>query len=105
MNRRAAALTTNDGGLQEPRPDARRTVPRSGDILASERRARADIFILTIVSSGGEISVGRYAAAIERVRALARTRRVDGWNMCDHTHYARVASYRSHDTSPPHQAA
>jgi hypothetical protein len=36
----------------------------------------------------------RYSEAIERVRALARQRAVDGWFTGDQTHYAPVARFR-----------
>jgi hypothetical protein len=96
MNTRGAAIATNDDRLRKaPRPDARRLAPQTGDILASERTARADVFAISIIPTGHDITVTRYSAAIERVQELARARRVDGWFTCDHTHYARVASYRS----------
>src|SRR5687768_3139010 len=95
MSTRALAFATNDDTLRTPPPSARRAAPQAGDILVSKRRARADVFTVSIVPTGSDVSVTRYAAAIERVQALARTRRVDGWYTCDHTHYVRVASYRS----------
>lgn len=82
MNTRGAAIATN-------------TAPQAGDILASERSARADVFAISIIATDGDETVKRYATAIARVRELARTRRVDAWYTCDQTHYARVASYRS----------
>ena len=95
MNTRGAAIATNDDRLSNaPRRAARRLAPQAGDILASERSARADVFVISIISTDGNVTVTRYSAAIERVRELARTRRVDGWHTCDHTHYARVANYR-----------
>ena len=96
MNTRGAAIATNDDCLRKaPRPDVRRLTPQTGDILASERTARADVFAISIIPTDSDITVTRYSAAIERVQELARARRVDGWFTCDHTHYARVASYRS----------
>ena len=85
MKRRAAAVT----------PDNDRRAPQAGDILASERSARADVFSITVIPDDREVVVGRYSEAIERVQELARTARVDGWYTSDHTHYARIASYRS----------
>jgi hypothetical protein len=73
----------------------RRSVPQAGDILACERSARADVFSINIVPTDSDVIVTRYSEAIERVQELARTRRVDGWYTCNHTHYARIASYRS----------
>ena len=95
MKTRGAVIATNDDRPQQPRPDARRSAPQTGDILASERSARADVFAISIMPTESDVTVTRYSAAIERVQELARTRRVDGWYTCDHTHYARVASYRS----------
>ena len=73
---------------------AARSTPQAGDILVSERSARADVFEISIIPSDSDVTVTRYSAAIERVQELARTRQVDGWYTSDHTHYARVASYR-----------
>ena len=73
----------------------RRAIDTSaGDILVSERSARADVFAISIVPSDSDLTLRRYSAAIERVQELARARQVDGWFTSDHTHYARVASYR-----------
>ena len=96
MNRRGAAIATNDNRLRKvPSPDGRRLAPQAGDVLVSERTARADVFAISIVPTDSDITVTRHSAAIERVQELARARRVDGWYTCDHTHYVRVASYRS----------
>jgi hypothetical protein len=96
MNTRGAAIATNDDGPRKaPRSDTRRSAPQAGDILVSERSARADVFAISIVPSDSDVTLTRYSAAIERVQELARGRQVDGWYTSDHTHYARVASYRS----------
>ena len=95
MNTVGAGIATKDDQLQETRPDAWRSGPQAGDIVASERSARADVFAISIIPTDSDVTVTRYSAAIERVQELARTRRVDGWFTSDHTHYARVASYRS----------
>ena len=95
MNTRAAVIATNDDRLaKSTRFDAARPAPQAGDILASERTARADVFVISTSPADSAITVTRYSAAIERVQELARARRVDGWYTCDHTHYARVASHR-----------
>jgi hypothetical protein len=91
----AARAPDDDRRREAPRPYLRRSVPQAGDILVSERSARADVFSITIVPTGGQAIVRRYSEAIERVRELARARRVDGWYTCDNTHYARIASHRS----------
>ena len=95
MNTCAGGITPDDHRLDNaPRPDIRRA-PQAGDILASERSARADVFSISIIATDSDITVRRYSEAIERVRELARIRRVDGWYTSDHTHYARIANYRS----------
>ena len=95
MSTRGSAIAPNKDTLQKPPPEPRRLSPQAGDILAFERSARADVYTVSIVPTGSEVTVRSYSAAIERVHAVARTRRVDGWFTGDHTHYARVASYRS----------
>jgi hypothetical protein len=72
----------------------RRMRPRAGDVLASERTARADVYAISIVPAGAHLTERRYSTAIERVRSLAQGLKVDGWFTCDHTHYARVANFR-----------
>lgn len=72
----------------------RRMRPRAGDVLASERTARADVYTISIVPAPAHLRERRHSAAIERVRSLARGLKVDGWFTCDHTHYARVANFR-----------
>ena len=74
---------------------SRRPTPRAGDVLAAGRRARADIYTISVVPAEAHTIVARYREAIEKVRELARGLSVDGWYTSDQTHYARVASYRS----------
>jgi hypothetical protein len=69
--------------------------PQAGDILASERSSRADVFTVSVVPAAGDETVARYSAAIERVKELARDHRVNGWFTIDQTHYLRVANYRT----------
>jgi hypothetical protein len=73
-----------------------RSVPQTGDVLASARSARADIYAISIVPAAAHLSATRHAEALEKVRELARGLDVDGWFTCNHTHYARVASFREH---------
>lgn len=95
MNTRGAAIAMHDDRSRKAaRSDTWRPALQAGDILVSERSARADVFAIGIVPSDGDVTLTRYSAAIERVRELARARHVDGWYTSDHTHYARVASYR-----------
>ena len=78
-----------------PRGSDRRSGPVPGDVLTSERSARADVYEISIVPADGRAVVSRYAEAVQIVRALAQQLRVDGWFTSDQTHYARVASHRS----------
>ena len=95
-------MTPHDGviALREPpqtnRPltPALRPVPQAGDVLASKRSARADVFTIRIVSGAGDERMKRYKEAIDRVLELARELRVDGWYTCNQTHYVRVANFR-----------
>lgn len=75
--------------------------PQTGDILASERSARADVFTVSVVPNHGSETVMHYSDVIELVKTLARARRVNGWFTIDHTHYARVASHRPANTGQP----
>jgi hypothetical protein len=77
-----------------PLMPALRPTPQAGDVLASKRSARADVFRVCIVSGADDTRVKRYQEAIDRVRELARELQVDGWFTCDHRHYARVANFR-----------
>ena len=70
--------------LREPPPTDRpltpalRPVPQAGDVLASKRSARADVFTICIVSGADDRRMKRYQEAIDRVLELARELRVDG---------------------------
>jgi hypothetical protein len=76
---------------------ALRPVPQAGDVVASKRSARADVFTISLISGADDRRVNRYQEAIDRVVELARELRVDGWFTCNHTHYARVADFRRFD--------
>jgi hypothetical protein len=71
-----------------------RSAPRSGDVLASERTARADVYQISVVPAPAHMVARRYPEAIEKVRELARQLGVNGWYTGDQTHYAQVAKYR-----------
>ena len=73
----------------------RRPAPKAGDVLVSERTARADVYDISVVPAEAHMMVRRYDEAIETVRTLARQRNVDGWCTVDQTHYARIARYRT----------
>ncbi len=69
--------------------------PVDGDVLVSERSARADVYAISLYPETSTVVVmARYADAIEKVREMARSLDVDGWYTCNHTHYARVAARR-----------
>jgi hypothetical protein len=73
----------------------RRPAPTAGDVLVSERTARADVYDISVVPAPAHMMVQRYDEAIEAVRELARERNVDGWCTVDQTHYAQIARYRT----------
>lgn len=70
------------------------SVPQVGDVLASARTARTDVYTISIVPAAAHLTSTRHAEALDKVRELARGLHVDGWFTCNHTHYARVASFR-----------
>jgi hypothetical protein len=72
---------------------AARPKPVRGDVLVSERTARADVYAISVIPGPPLVVARRYSDAIRKVRDLARERQVDGWYTGDHTHYAQVARY------------
>jgi len=95
MSRRGRAIAPRHDTFHQSPTESRRSKPQTGDILASERSARADVYTVRIVPAEAEFTVRRYSAAIKRVQELAQMRRVDGWFTSDQTHYVRVASHRA----------
>ena len=87
----AIGMTTRETALRM----SDRAVPVAGDVLASERSSRVDIYAISIVPAADRAVVSRYSEAIRTVRELAKRLQVDAWFTSDQTHYARVASYRS----------
>jgi hypothetical protein len=90
----------NDG----PRDEASsvrsfRSAPRDGDVLASKRTARSDVYTISIVPGAGHIRARRHSEAIDKVRALSKQLGVNGWVTFDHTHFACVATHRAERTS------
>ena len=73
---------------------ALRSVPQAGDVRASARTARADVYAISIVPAAAHLRATRHTEAIGKVRELARGLEVDGRFTSYHTHYARVASFR-----------
>ena len=96
MNTRARVTAVQDSSGKKTPPN-RGMMPRTGDVLASERSARADVFTIRVVPGGAETKARHYTEAIANVRELARDLGVDGWFTSDHTHYWRVARYRLED--------
>ncbi len=82
------------------------SAPQTGDVLASARTARADVYTISIVPAAAHLTATRHAAALEKVRDLARRLAVDGWFTCNHTHYARSsASANAAGTGMPRVAS
>jgi hypothetical protein len=54
-------------------------VPQPGDVLASARTARADVYAISIVPAAAHLTASRHSEAIEKVRELAGRLEVDGW--------------------------
>lgn len=75
-------------------PGGRLARPREGDVVASKRSARADTYDIRIIPASAHATLRRHAHAMTTVESLARQLQVDGWYTSDHTHHARVASYR-----------
>jgi hypothetical protein len=71
-----------------------RSAPQRGDVLASRPTARADVYTISILPGVSHLTATRHSEALDKVRVLARELNVDGWFTCNHTHYARVASFR-----------
>jgi hypothetical protein len=71
-----------------------RSAPQIGDVLASRPTARADVYTISILPAASHLTATRHSEALDKVRVLARELNVDGWFTCNHTHYARVASFR-----------
>ena len=72
----------------------RRSAPKPGDVIVSERSARADMYEISLVPGGSEEVVRRYSEALERGGQIARRLGVDAWYTCDQTHYVLVARHR-----------
>jgi hypothetical protein len=95
MGTQAGALAVDEGHLESTGSTrTRRVLPQAGDVLASARTARADVYTISIVPAAAHLTATRHAEAIEKVRELAHALQVDGWFTCNHTHYARVANCR-----------
>lgn len=83
--------------LQARRDDwrtARHPRPKPGDVVVSERSARADLYQISVIPDGSDEVARHYSEAIERGGQLARRLKVDAWYTCDQTHYVPVARYR-----------
>jgi len=69
--------------------------PRPGDVLVSQRSARADRYSIGVVNDAEQEVAPRFDEAIRTARQLARQRKVDGWYTCDHTHFLLIAHHGS----------
>ena len=69
--------------------------PRPGDVLVSQKRARADRYSIGVVDHSEEGVAARFDEAMHTATQLAGERKVDGWYTCDHTHFLLVAHHRS----------
>jgi hypothetical protein len=69
--------------------------PRPGDILVSQKSARADRYAIRVVDDAGQKVTPCFDEAMRTARQLAGQRTVDGWYTCDHTHFLSVAHHRS----------
>jgi hypothetical protein len=69
--------------------------PRRGDVLVSQRSARADRYSIGVVDDAVHEVAPRFDEALRTAKRLAGQRRVDGWYTCDHTHFLLVAHHRS----------
>ena len=87
------ALEERHSETTDSKPEFR-SVPQPGDVLASARTARPDVYTISILPAAAHLTVTRHSAALETVRAVARRLKVDGWFTCNHTHYSHVASFR-----------
>jgi hypothetical protein len=95
MSARGRSIALDNATSHERSPvPRRRSGPVPGDVLASKRAARSDVYAISVVPAPAQIFALRYPQAIEQVRELARQRGVDGWFTADQTHYARVARHR-----------
>ena len=91
---RDADCTTREGSEITNEHHHSRFGPQAGDVLASRPTARADLYTISILPAGSHLTATRHSEALDKVRVLARELNVDGWYTCNHTHYARVASFR-----------
>jgi hypothetical protein len=73
-----------------------RTIPKAGDVLVSTPTATIEYYV-SVVADPTEITCLNHDAAVAKALELARDRLVDAWLTEDHTHFLRIASYRTHD--------
>lgn len=72
-----------------------RPVPQPGDVLASRRSARSDMYAISVIEGQTQAAADAYHQAMDMVRHLARLHGVDGWYTADHRHFVRIARQRS----------
>ena len=78
-----------------PAPLISRPVPQQGDVLASRRSARSDVYAISVIPGPTQSLAGGYDQALDMVRRLAHLLAVDGWYTCDHRHYLCVVHHPS----------
>jgi len=92
--RRASIRPNICAATSDSRPP-RPPVIVTGDVLVSRSTARADVYDISVAPAAAHMGKTRYQDAIDAGRLLARGLAVDGWFSCDHTHYVRIATYRT----------
>jgi hypothetical protein len=85
----------DDKNSRKVQPSVWRSKPRAGDVLVSRRRARADVYAISVIDGSEQSMARRYDHAIMRGASLAREYAVDAWYTADHTHFVRVARHRT----------
>ena len=92
---RRASIRPNIGAATSDSRPPRPPVIVTGDVLVSRSTARADVYDISVAPAAAHMGKTRYQDAIDAGRLLARGLAVDGWFSCDHTHYVRIATYRT----------
>ena len=73
--------------------------PRPGDVIASRRSARNDIYAISVIPGAPRAMAGAYDQALDVVHRLAELHAVDGWYTCNHIHFLRIAHHRSREAA------
>ena len=73
-------------------------VPQNGDVLVSNRTATVEHEI-SIVPDRPDLVCRNHNTAVAKAHELGRARQVDVWLTEDHTHFLKLASYRTSDAT------